>query len=173
MSHFSVQLYCSDAAFTANQTSLATTTYNDVPNRPGHTPEAHERVQAYVLVISLTADSDTSDRIAGYAAMGQLQADRQCIAELPRESRSLNLPKRRAVFTHKSCANELQLTLACGSTGKHRPWKTPNFLASSDLLLNGIKGFKCDGQHGHHESQPFEPWPIALCRESCTSLARH
>ena len=93
VSHFSVQLYCSDAVFTANQTSLATTTYNDGPNRPGHTPEAYERVQAYVLVISLTADSDTSDRIAGYAAMGQLQADRQCIAELPRESRSLNLPK--------------------------------------------------------------------------------
>ena len=103
----------------------------------------------YVLMISLTADSDTFNRIAGYAAMGQLQADRQCIAELPRESRSLNLPKWRVVFTHKSCANKLQLTLACGSTGKHRPWKKLDFVASSDALLDGIKGWKCDGKHNH------------------------
>ena len=111
----------------------------------------------YVLMISLTADSDTFNRIAGYAAMGQLQADRHFIAELPRESRSLNLPEWRAVFTHKACVKRISVDTCMWSTGKNRPWKKLDFVASSDALLDGIKGWKCAGKHNHYTSHPSEP----------------
>ena len=86
----------------------------------------------YVLMSSLTADSETFNRIAGYAAMGQLQVDRHFIAELPRESRSLNLPEWRAVFAHKACVERISVNTSMWSTGKNRPWKKLDFVASSD-----------------------------------------
>ena len=126
----------------------------------------------YVLMISLTDDSETLSRIAGYAAMGQLQADRHFIAEPPRDSRSLNLPEWKAVFTHKACVKRITVDTCMWSTGKHRPWKRIDFVASSDALLDGIKGWKCDGKHNHYAPHASEPWTMALCREIMFAISQ-
>ena len=119
----------------------------------------------YVLMISLTDDSETLSRIAGYAAMGQLQAGRHFIAELPREARSLELPEWRKVFTHKDTVKRTSVDTCMWGQGPSRSKKRLDFIASTDTLLDGIKGYKCDGRHGHHDPHPSEPWPMALSRE--------
>ena len=123
-------------------------------------------------MISLTDESKTFSRIAGYAAMGQLNAGRHFIAELPRETRSLELPEWRAVFTHKACVKRISVDTCMWATGTSRSKKRLDFVASTDVLLNGVKGYKCDGRHSHHDSHPSEPWPIALCREIMYAMSQ-
>ena len=98
----------------------------------------------YVLVITLTDDSQTLSRIAGYAAIGQLEADRHFIAELPRNAKALNLPEWQAVFRHKACVKRISVDTCMWTSGASRSKKRLDFVASSDTLLDGIKGFKCD-----------------------------
>ena len=128
--------------------------------------------QPYVLMISISDDDTTLSRIAGFAAMVQLQAHRHFIAELPRESRALELPEWRAVFQHKACCKRISVDTCMWAAGSSRPWSRLDFIASSDTLLDGIKGFKCDKRHGHHVSYRKELWPIPLCREIMYAISQ-
>ena len=74
----------------------------------------------YVLMISLSDDSDAMSRIAGFAAMGQLQTDRHFIAEIPRDTRSMNLPEWKAVFSHKARVKRISVDTCMWATGSSR-----------------------------------------------------
>ena len=83
----------------------------------------------------------------------------------------MDLPVWRAVLQHKGC-KQISVDTCMWATGSSRPWSRLSFIASSDQLLRGIKGFKCDTRHGHHVSYRKELWPISLCREIMYAISQ-